>query len=157
MTKFSIIFLALCLFVSVASGQELPLASDFNLKDIDQDMVSLSNYKNKSAVILIFWTTWCPMCLTELRNLNNMYSVFKKEGIEVLAIDSGELEDTVSSFINSSFLAYRVLLDKDTYVTRSYKAEGFPLFVLINKEGKIVFQDNYFPLSEYRKLILTEE
>lgn len=138
------------------AGEEI-LASNFKLQDIDQDTIVLSSYKFKKPVVLFFWTTWCPMCPSELRNLNNVYLQLTKDKIEVLAIDSGELPDEVNDFIKKYFLAYRVLLDKDTEVTQSYAITGFPTYVLINKDGEIVFKDTYFPMAKYRKLLLNEE
>jgi cytochrome c biogenesis protein CcmG/thiol:disulfide interchange protein DsbE len=129
------------------------LAPDFKLQDIYQNTYKLSNYRNKQPVLLFFWATWCPFCQKELRVLNQNYAELAEDGLEILAINVGELPDTVSSFVQSYHLAYRVLLDKDESVALSYLVMGIPSYVLIDEKGYIVFEDNYLPYKEYKDLV----
>lgn len=140
--------------IKLSIAQEPPAASDFKLQDINQDIISLSSYKDKQPIVLLFWTTWSPFCEKELSVLNNMYADLTKEGIEVLSINSGESFDKVEDFIKNHNLAYRVLLDKDAGVSGLFKILGFPTYVLIDKKGDMVFKNNYFPFTEYKDLIL---
>lgn len=135
----------------------LALAPNFQLQDIYQDIYILSSYKDKQPLLLFFWTTWCPFCQRELSVLNNMYSGLVEDGLEVLSINVGERPDTVRDFVKDYYLAYRVLLDKDTSVSNSYGMLGVPTYVLIDKQGYIVFKDNYFPQRKYKELIATQE
>lgn len=150
-----------CLFISFFTpyslSEEPALAPDFELRDIYQDTYTLSSYRDKQPVLLLFWATWCPVCQNELRALNQSYAGLSEDGLEMFAINVGELPDTVEDFTKSYFLAYRVLLDRDTSVARSYKIVGIPLYVLVDKKGYIVFQDSYFPQREYKDLILKEK
>ncbi|MCX5703901.1 MAG: TlpA disulfide reductase family protein [Candidatus Omnitrophica bacterium] len=130
------------------------LAQDFILKDLNQNTVILSSYKNKQPVLLFFWTTWCPYCRGELKVLNGIYPELTKEGWEVFAIDVDEPAYRVESFLESYGLIFKVLLDKDAAVMESYGLFGVPTYVLVDKEGYIVFKDHYFPKGEYKKLIL---
>lgn len=132
-------------------------APGFKLRDTDQNVVSLGSYIGRKPVVLMFWTTWSPMCQSELSSLNNSYVGLNDEGIEVLAINSGELTDTVNNFIQSYYLAYPVLLDNDSSATRNYMIKGYPTYVLIDKTGKLVFSDSYFPIVNYKKLLLSNE
>jgi len=155
-----IIILALMIFllpVRLMLAQEPAAALDFELQDTDQDIITLSSYKDKQSVVLLFWVTWSPLCQSELRALNSTYARLVKDDIEVLCINSGELPDTVDNFIRSYNLAYRVLLDKDASVTADFEIIGFPTYVLIDKKGDIVFKDNYFPYAEYKDLIFKGE
>ncbi len=127
-------------------------APDFQLQNLDGQIISLSEFRGK-PVLINFWATWCPSCQKELSVLNNMYAGLVKEGIEVFAINVGEFPDTVENFIESYSLAYRVLLDKDTFVARAFQT-GVPSYVLIDKKGQVVFRDDYFPYGNYKDLIL---
>ena len=164
MKKSRLIFVVMFLvygFLSMAGAQPankprvklLGPAPDFELVDIYQDTYTLSSYKNQQSVLLFFWTTWCPYCRRELNVLNNMYATLSKDGIEVLAINIGEVPSRVESFVKDYYLAYRVLLDKDTSVSNSYGVIGVPTYALIDRSGNIVFQDNFFPRQEYKDLI----
>ena len=124
---------------------------DFRLRDLDGNMVALSDFNNKKSVILFFWTTWCPFCLRELHNLNQIYPAFISEDIEVLAINVEESEPKVRRFLKKTPVVFKVLLDSDGRVAYSYGLIGVPMFVLINKSGEIVFQDYFFPQKTYKE------
>lgn len=139
--------------VKLSIAKELAYAPNFVLQDIRQDIVSLSDYKDKQAVLLFFWTTWSPFCQDELRVLNGMYAGLLKDGVELLAINSGERNNDVQEFVESYLLGYRVLVDTDAKVTRNFNIiEGMPVYILINGDGRIVFRDVYFP-KEYKELL----
>jgi len=157
MRRYPRLILMVVLFISFLTSyglsKEFKLAPDFKLQDIYQDICALSNYKDKQPVLLFFWTTWCPYCQKELRSLNQSYAGLAEDGLEVLAINVGELPDLVENFTKSYYLAYRVLLDKDTSVAGSYGILGVPIYVIVDKNGYIVFQDSYFPYRGYKDLI----
>jgi len=148
------------IFLSVSSvfAQEKKTVSapDFELQDTHQDMVKFSDYKGEKPMILFFWTTWCPYCQKQLTVLRDMYAGIKKDGFDALAIDVGESADTVINFTKTRFLPYRVLMDKDTSVSRSYEVVGVPTYILVDKKGDIVFQDNFFPQAEYKEIVEKE-
>jgi len=128
------------------------LAADFGLHDLEKNIFTLSSYRNKQPVILFFWTTWCPFCREELKNLNDKYPELKKEGWEVLTIDVGEPAYKVDNFVKNRALIFKVLLDKETIVAQAYEILGVPTYVLINKKGYVVFRNNYLPRN-FRQLI----
>ncbi len=127
-------------------------AADFTLQDINQDMFSLSSLQGKKPVLLFFWTTWCPFCQKELQVLNDMYPRLYKDGLEVWSIDVGELPDKVREHISDLRLSYRVLLDKDTAVSNSFKLVGVPTYILVDKDGQVIFRDNFLPMDYKDKL-----
>lgn len=134
------------------SAQALP-APDFKLLDLNNKSYTLSSYKGKQPVIMLFWTTWCPYCREELKVINRMDEELKKEKVEVLAINVGESLPKVSKFIKSYNLTYPVLLDQYGSVSRSYGVFGVPTYVIVDDKGNIRLQENYFPKEEYKKII----
>jgi len=136
-----------------ARSQENKLAADFKLKDLNNLSHTLSSYKNKKAVLLFFWTTWCPFCRNELRSLNAIYPKLKKEGWEVFGIDVAESAHKVKKFIKQYSLDFKILLDKDRSTAQSYNIIGVPTFILVDKNGRIVFKGNRFPQTRYKDLI----
>ena len=128
-------------------------AVGFSLKDILGRTYKLSDYKNKQAVVLAFWTTWCPACRQELKSFNAMYPQLQKEGIEVLAINIQEPGYRVESFVKEKGLSFKILLDFDAKVARDYSVMGVPTFLLVNKQGNIVYEGDHFPKDKYQKLI----
>ena len=128
------------------------LAADFKLQDLNQETFSLSKYKDKQPVVLFFWTTWCPFCQIEIKNLKNIYPQLVKEGWELFAIDVGESIRKVDNAVKSLALNFKVLLDEDGSTSNSYEIMGVPTYVIVDSKGRIVFKDHYFPKEEYKKL-----
>ncbi|MFH1398275.1 MAG: TlpA disulfide reductase family protein [Candidatus Omnitrophota bacterium] len=132
------------------SGEAMP-APDFNLSDLDNKSFTLSSYKGRQSVILLFWTTWCPYCRGELKTINQMSEDLKNKKMEVLAINIGESLPVVSKFIKSLNFTYPVLLDQNARVAKSYGVFGVPTYVIIDDQGNIFRQENYFPKDVFKK------
>ena len=138
--------------LSWAAEKSLGAASDFSLQDPSGTTYTLSSYRGK-PVLLLFWTTWCPFCRKAMEELKNIYPQLTQEGWELFTIDIQEPAYKVENFMESHGLAFRLLLDKDGQVASAYSVLGVPTYVLINKNGEVVFKDNYFPKDTYKKLI----
>ena len=116
-------------------------APDFVLEDLEGKEVKLSDYKGK-VVFLVFSTTWCRYCRAEIPHLKKMYSQYKEKGLEVINIDIQESKEKVSSFAAKHELPYKVLLDEDGEVARSYDVKGVPTQILIDGNGEILSRDS---------------
>ncbi len=153
-----VVFMACFCLMSFAPASAAPKldslgpAPDFKLQDVYLDSYSLSDFKKKTDLMILFWTTWCPFCQKELKVLNSWLSELSNHNIEVLAIDVGEQMSKIQTYVKNNNLSFKVLIDVDTKVSRSYGVVGVPTYVLIDKEGQIVFRGNYFPEKEYKIL-----
>jgi len=152
------IFFLLLYFSSfgLINAQETFLAPEFKLHDLNDKEFSLSSYKDKKPVLLFFWTTWCPLCRSQIKLLNRKYPQLSQENLEILCINVGESKEKIESFLKKNYLAWPVLLDENMLVAYTFDIVGLPTYVLIDKEGYIVFIDNYFPFQDY-KAILSKE
>jgi peroxiredoxin len=127
-------------------------AANFEVSDLKNQKVSLSDFSNKT-VVLFFWTTWCPYCREQLKILNGEYGQLEKDGVVVLPIDIGESQGKVESFIKSRNFTFRVFLDKDTKVSATYDILGVPAYILIDKKGFIRTKVHTFPKKEIKELM----
>jgi len=144
----AVISLAAFLFFSnfsAAFAADKQIAPDFRLESIMRNQVTLSSFKGEKQVLLLFWTTWCPYCREQLMWLNDKYSQFSKQGLEILTINVGESLGRVERFVNLRKLTYPVLLDETSYVASLFEIMGVPTYVLVDKEGCIVFSENTLP------------
>jgi len=128
------------------------LAPNFKLKDLGQISVELSSFKNKSPVVLFFWTTWCPYCQVALKNLSQTKADLEKEGITILPINSGEPSAKVAKFAKSNGYTFRIFLDIDSKVADEYHIYGVPTYFLVDKSGYVRSVSNTFPNDGARKL-----
>ncbi|HZD54837.1 MAG TPA: TlpA disulfide reductase family protein, partial [Candidatus Aquicultoraceae bacterium] len=124
---------------AVASEAAVPLP-DFTLPDRDGNPVSLRQFIGKKPVLLAFWATWCPQCRESIPVLNRMHAdPSASEDVQILALDFLESRRKVSAFIESRKVKYPVLLDGDGEVTRSFGVVGIPTYILIDRNGRVVY------------------
>ena len=112
-------------------------APDFSLSDLQGKSFRLKNYGKAKAVLLIFGTTWCPSCRSEIPHFKNIYAVYAPRGLEVAYVNIQEPREKVTRFSAKNQLPYRTLLDLKGDVSMDYNIVGVPAMVLI-KDGRIV-------------------
>jgi len=160
LVKFLLIVLFLISSVSscVAYDRGAPgkdsTAPQFSLKSLDGDMVALADYREKKAVLLMFWTTWCPYCRIALRSLKEEAGLLESMNLEVVTVNAGEPEYKVKSFIKELGLNFAVLLDLNAQVSDSYELLGVPTYFVIDRRGIIVFKGNRFSTDKLKGLVL---
>ncbi len=149
--KFSIVLFALLFsLLNQSSATAGAAAPDFTLRNISGKQVSLSDYKGK-VVLINFWATWCAPCLTEMPHIQKLYVENKDKGFEVLAISVDEARDAskVKPLIKRNGFTFEVLLDKQTKVVKVYNPDQtFPLNVLVDRKGEIVWQKGSYTPGE---------
>ncbi|WP_203295953.1 thioredoxin family protein [Luteirhabdus pelagi] len=67
-------------------------ATDFELKDVDGDMVSLSDYPDAKGYIVIFTCNTCPFAVASEDRIVALDQEFKKKGYPVIAINPNNPE-----------------------------------------------------------------
>ncbi|VAW65416.1 Alkyl hydroperoxide reductase subunit C-like protein [hydrothermal vent metagenome] len=129
------------------SGMTLQLnqpAPAFTLLSGSGEMLSLSDYKDKQAVLLLFYRgEWCAYCMDQLDTYQALLPELEKYQIQLLAISpdgKSAIEHTSRRFGQS----YIFLSDEGLAVAKRYNvgnAKGLPhpsLF-LIDRQGKLVW------------------
>ncbi|NLI32665.1 MAG: TlpA family protein disulfide reductase [Deltaproteobacteria bacterium] len=130
-------------------------AIDFELQDLNGSDVRLSRFRGDRYVLLYFWATWCPYCLAVKPEIKKIRDRIGPKDIEVLAINvgGGDSLERLKKYQEGHPVPWPVLYDGKGGVTRAYQVQGIPLFILVDKEGKIVFRDNMLPqdITKYMK------
>ena len=123
-------------------------APDFNLADLDGNILNFSAFKGQ-VVMLTFWGTWCGPCIKEIPDFIELYDKYNNEGLEIvgIAIQSGSLEN-IKQFSEQYKINYPILTDING--NESYKAfsdygtisgvgmRAVPTTFLIDRDGYIV-------------------
>ncbi len=112
------------------------VAPDFELPDLTEQEVRLSDYRGK-VVFLNFWATWCKPCKEEMPSMEVLYRQFKDDGLVVLAvsIDRVTTKDDIPPFVKSMDLSFPVLVDSWGQTDKRYKLMGVPETYIIDQEG----------------------
>ena len=154
---YAIIFLVITLLIpgcgisedqqpSMASGAG-GLAPDFTLKSLDGQEFTLSAFRGKNPVYLVFWATWCPYCIQEVPLLKELHAKLSPKGLKILAVNIGYNDPLlrVQAFQKKFELPYPILYDNNTMVARQFGVIGVPFSVLVDRDGKIVYRSNRTP------------
>jgi len=112
---------------------------DFSLSLLEGEPKSLSSYKG-NVVFLNFWATWCGPCKVEMPSMEALYKKFNARGLEILAVNCGEDQATVRSFIKKDGFSFPTLLDSDGKVSASYGIQAIPTTYLIDRDGMIILR-----------------
>ena len=111
-------------------------ASDFTLKSLDGEDVSLSSLRGK-VVLLTFWASWCGPCRKELPVLANLESELGGRGLVVLGIND-ERGSAARNFLQSRGLALRTLSDSRHAVHRLYGVHSIPTLLVLDRGGTVI-------------------
>ena len=131
--------LLLAILTTTAAAKTRP-APDFALRDLNGKKVELSEIIGDGPVLVSLWALWCRPCLEEMPHLDALHEEFKDAGLQVLAVsqDSPRSQNKVKSFVRSRDYGFRVLLDPNGDLTRSFKTKVIPYTVIVDSDGEIV-------------------
>ena len=126
-------------------GQTAP---DFTLPDMKKKPQQLSKLLQKGHVLLIFWSTRCPVCRKLTPEFKAIQTKYKDKGLTVVAVNVGnENHDEIDDYVFQHALNYMVLNDDDkkAYVARQYRLIGTPTLKLVAPDGKILWHGHGLP------------
>jgi cytochrome c biogenesis protein CcmG/thiol:disulfide interchange protein DsbE len=114
-------------------------APNFSLEDSTGRTVHLSDYRGK-FVVLNFWATWCPPCVTEapsLEQLNHRFSESAQQRISVLTVSVDSDWEPVKKFSEEHKLTFPILLDVHQSVPHEYGTFKYPETYIIDPSGLV--------------------
>ena len=116
-------------------------ASDFELPDMDDEKIRLSDYRGK-VVLVNFWATWCPPCVREMPSMERLHQMVNADDFKIIAINQMEDVDQVFAFTGQLEIdpTFEILFDNTSEVSRDYAVRGLPTTYLIDKQGNIRYR-----------------
>ena len=119
--------------------------ADFTLPDLDGRPVTLGPFLGKKPVLLVFWATWCPECEAAIPEINALTTGPIAEKLQIFGLDFRESREKVARAVTSRGIRYPVLLDLRGEVARAYGVVGVPTYILIGREGKVLYREHVLP------------
>lgn len=117
-------------------------ATDFNLKNVDGKMVSLSSFKNTKGFILIFDCNTCPYSKAYNDRIQALNKKYASQGFPVIAINSNDPEvssgDSYEDMVNvakKKNYEFPYLVDESQSVAKAYGATNTPHVYVLAKEN----------------------
>jgi len=118
------------------------VATDFYLKNVDESMVSLSDYVDAKGFIIIFTCNTCPYAVASEDRIVALDAMFKNKGFPVIAINPNDPavqpDDTfvlMQAKANDKGFTFPYLYDANDKIYAAYGAKKTPHVYLLQKEN----------------------
>ena len=164
-TFIAVIAFVLCSAFTAGPGYKVgDVATDFNLKNIDGNMVSLSSYKEAKGFIVIFTCNTCPYAIAYEDRIEALNKKYASKGYPVIAImpnnpeiQKGDSMDAMQARAKAKGYTFPYLMDEGQKIYPQYGATKTPHVYLLqkNSKGNVVkyigaIDDNYQDASAVR-------
>ena len=116
-------------------------SADYNflLTDINGNEVSFTQFKNQT-VFLNFWATWCPPCIAEMPDIDDLY---QKKGSEVsfvmISLDENRIK--AKEFVERKGYDFPIYYLK-TGLPKTYSTSSIPTTYVISPAGQMVVENH---------------
>jgi peroxiredoxin len=117
-------------------------AIDFALRSVAGVNVRLSEYRG-DVVLVSFWGSRCGQCQPQLAALDRLQSTYGSAGLVTLGVGVDDDPAAAREFAAARHVGFALLLDTAKSVARSYRIDGLPTVLLIDRTGVVrdVFRD----------------
>lgn len=117
------------------------IAQDFTLKNIDGNMVSLSDYEDEKGIIIIFTCNSCPYAKMYEDRIIQLHKDFESKGFPVLAIMPNDVtqkpEDSFSEMkkrAEEKSYGFPYVIDETQEIAKAFGATKTPHVFLLNND-----------------------
>lgn len=102
------------------------------------DRQVFDNAAAKGRFVLVqFWTTWCGYCRRDQPAVEEIIKKYSQNDLTVLCVAVGQSRATVTKYLAQSPRSCKVVVNDDTNLPAVFGVDGFPKYVVFDKEGKV--------------------
>jgi peroxiredoxin len=123
------------------------LAPDFSLPDTKSNIVSLDDFAEAPALLVIFMCNHCPFVKHILSDMIKLVKEYQAKGVAVVGINSNDVanfpEDSpemMAEVAKEAGFTFPYLYDETQDVAKAYCAACTPDFFLFDKERTLVYR-----------------
>ena len=97
---------------------------------------SLAEFKGK-IVVLDFWATWCGPCIQSIPKNNEIAKEYADDGVVLIGVCHKDGGEKMVETIRSKKIEYPCVLDAKGEANAAFKVDGYPDYVIIDREGRV--------------------
>lgn len=128
-------------FKYTAVGME---AHEFSGEDIvTGNQISIRDLYKDNLTIVVFWATWSPRSIEQLRDMNELRNEYPGKAIEIVAVnvDAPQISATVraqiTEIVKSMDLQIPVIIDEELKIFYTYGVIAVPSTAIIDTAGTV--------------------
>lgn len=129
------------LTVSLNAMEKMNVVHDFELKDYNENLHTLSDFKDSKATVIMFIATRCPVSNAYNERMANLHDAYKDKGIQFVGINSNKQEDIkeIKKHAMENKLNFTILKDHNNIVADKYNASVTPEVYVINSDHELLY------------------
>jgi thiol-disulfide isomerase/thioredoxin len=119
-------------------------SEDFSIKSLEGPTISKAGLHGK-VVLLDFWASWCGPCRISMPSIADLHKKFAaRSDFEIVGISADEDEGAWKQFVKEHDMSWPEAIDLDGEIGRLFEVPGYPTYVLLDRDGGIVFRQTGF-------------
>jgi len=136
--------------MAMTASTMLPLgtsAPDFSLPDTEGHVVSVEDFKEAPALLVVFTCNHCPFVKHILDGLVELIKEYQAKGVAVVGINSNDVADypddrpqMMARVAKQKGFTFPYLYDETQDVAKAYHTACTPDFFLFDNERKLVYR-----------------
>ena len=99
--------------------------------------ISVDNFGGR-VLVVNFWATWCPPCISELPSMNALAAELKGSGVVFLGISVDKDKAAYDKFLKKVKLNFETARDPEADISADYGTFKYPETYVISREGKVL-------------------
>lgn len=139
------LFAGNCIAPRAAQAEEyiIPFAG----KDLNGQPVDLRQTIGNKPVMLVFWASWCPNCVTEVPKVNQLAKKYQQRGMDFIAVNVGynDSVERARAFAKEVAMNYPAVFDSSGMISSRYMIQGVPTVIIADKHGIVRFRNFIVP------------
>lgn len=128
------LIMGLALFAEKKPREKMP---DYRAKSMKGENLNNEALAGKPALIQL-WATWCSYCRKDQPVVEKLANEFRDRGLIVVAVNVGEARQKVEAYLKDNPRpGVKLVLTEDSSLPGLIAPQGFPFYVLLDKDGKV--------------------
>lgn len=112
-------------------------APQVDLDMFDGSTRSLSDLYGDRPLIVNFWASWCPPCVTEMPDIEQVHQQLGGQ-VDFLGINTQDGEEEARRLVGETGVTYPLAWDREGEIFETFGVFGMPSTFFISRDGRVV-------------------
>lgn len=129
---------------NLGASQVDAFLTDVTFYTYQDKKMNISDFRGEKYLLICFWASWCGPCVKGIPTIKELYNKYNKDGLEVLSIAVDDPFDRWKAAMEKYNMPWLQTNCNEKYmpnedVKKKYSLPHIPQYILIDKQGKILY------------------